>query len=170
MASLITLKGAAAIWYNEVKALITSWQTFEYAFLNKFASATKRNTWYAAYKNIKQAGRPVDDYAIQFQDALRKVDRYQNTPKESIVNDFIAGLNPSLSVMVYAFAPDTLEAAITKAKMVEQGQKNATTALTANNTIAQLTYQNQVLMAQQQQQQKPVEKPKSQNFGKPQQN
>ena len=31
------MKGAAAIWYDEVKNLIQSWQGFEHAFLLKFA-------------------------------------------------------------------------------------------------------------------------------------
>ena len=103
----------------------------------------------------------VNTYAIEFQAALRKVDRQQTTLRESIVNDFLAGLDPNISVMVYAFAPVTLEDAIQKAKMVEQGQKNATQALTANHMVATLQQQNQVLQQQVEQ--------KSQNLGKPQQ-
>jgi hypothetical protein len=47
------MTGVAAIWYDEVKALIPNWPRFEYAFLSKFASTTRRNTWYAKYKNVR---------------------------------------------------------------------------------------------------------------------
>ena len=78
------------------------------------------------------------------------------------MNDFIAGLDPTIQVMVYAFAPTTLEETIQKAKMVEQGQRNATQMLTANHMVATLQQQNQILQQQVEQ--------KSQNIGKHQQN
>ena len=50
------LTGAAAKWYDTVKNLITTWNGafgFENAFLGKFASVTRRNTWYMKYKTCK---------------------------------------------------------------------------------------------------------------------
>ncbi len=45
------------------------------AFLQKFASSARKNTWYLNYKNCKQAGRSIDDYANEFQANWRKIDR-----------------------------------------------------------------------------------------------
>ncbi len=58
---------AAARWYDEVKGWIGSWRGFQQAFLIKFASPARKNTWYLKYKNCKQAGRTIDAYALEFQ-------------------------------------------------------------------------------------------------------
>jgi len=58
---------AAARWYDETKAFITSWRYFQHVFLTKFASPARKNTWYLKYKSCKQAGRTIDEYAIDFQ-------------------------------------------------------------------------------------------------------
>jgi len=34
--------------------------------LQKFASSVRKNIWYLNYKNCKQAGRSIDDYANKF--------------------------------------------------------------------------------------------------------
>ena len=50
------LTGAAAKWYDTVKHLVTAGEGpfgFEFIFLGKFASATRRNTWYMKYKSCK---------------------------------------------------------------------------------------------------------------------
>ena len=57
--------------------------------------------------------------------------------------------------------PTTIEDAIQKAKMIEQGQKNASAALTGNHMVATLQHQNQILQQQ-------IEQQKSQNYGQPQ--
>ncbi len=60
------LVGAAARWYDEIKTFITSWGYFQHVFLIKFASLARKNTWYLKYKSCKQAGRTIDEYAIDF--------------------------------------------------------------------------------------------------------
>src|SRR6266540_3728481 len=66
------LIGAAARWYDEIKTFITSWGYFQHVFLTKFASPARKNTWYLKYKSCKQAGRTIDEYAIDFQANWRK--------------------------------------------------------------------------------------------------
>ena len=64
------LMGVAVKWYDTVKHLVTAWEGpfgFESIFLGKFASETRRNTWYIKYKACKQAGRTIDEYSIEFQ-------------------------------------------------------------------------------------------------------
>src|SRR6266498_293358 len=61
------LVGATARWYDKVKGWIGSWGGFQQAFLQKFASPARKNTWYLKYKNCKQAGRTIDTYALEFQ-------------------------------------------------------------------------------------------------------
>ena len=56
-----------ARWYDEIKIFITSWGYFQHVFLTKFTSLTRKNTWYLKYKSCKQAGRTIDEYAIDFQ-------------------------------------------------------------------------------------------------------
>src|SRR6266508_3478343 len=61
------LVGATARWYDEVKGWIGSWGGFQQAFLQKFASPARKNTWYLKYKNCKQVGRTIDAYVLEFQ-------------------------------------------------------------------------------------------------------
>ena len=57
---------AAVRQYNKIKVWINSWVGFQAAFLQKFASSARKNTWYLNYKNCKQAERSIDDYANEF--------------------------------------------------------------------------------------------------------
>ena len=40
-------------------------------------------------------------------------------PSDSILADFMSGLDPQISVILYGLAPTTLDEAIMKAKMIE---------------------------------------------------
>ncbi len=91
------------------------------AFLQKFASPTRKNTWYLNYKNCKQAGRSIDDYANEFQANWRKVDERWMMSAESVLADFILGLDPNISIILYGLASGSLNEAIRKAKMIEMG-------------------------------------------------
>src|SRR6266498_5169774 len=100
---------AAARWYDEIKAWINSWAGFQVAFLQKFASSARKNTWYLNYKNCKQAERSIDNYTNEFQANWRKVDERQMMLAKSILADFISGLDPNISIMLYRLASESLD-------------------------------------------------------------
>src|SRR6266545_2503279 len=142
------LVGAAARWYDEVKGWIGSWGGFQQAFLQKFASPARKNTWYLKYKNCKQAGRTIDTYALEFQANWRKVDQRGMMPPDSVLADFMSGLDPQISVMLYRLAPASLNEAIMKAKIIEMRQKNAAGTMQFNMKVAQLEQENALLHQQ----------------------
>ena len=69
-------------------------------------------------------------------------------PADSILADFISGLDPNISMLLYGLALTNLDEAIMKAKMIEIGQKNASGAIQANAKMMQLETENQVLQQQ----------------------
>jgi len=87
----------------------------------KFTSPARKNTWYLKYKNCKQAGRTIDAYALEFQANWQKVDQKGMMPADSVLADFMSGLDPQILVMLYGLASTTLDEAIMKAKMIEIG-------------------------------------------------
>ena len=66
----------------------------------------------------------------------------------SVLADFMSGLDPQISVMLYELAPTTLDEAIMKAKMIEIGQKNAAGTMQYNAKMAQLKQKNALLHQQ----------------------
>src|ERR1043166_9712508 len=145
------LTGTAAKWYDSVKTLLGAWNGpfgFENAFLSKFASATRRNIWYMKYKACRQAGRTVDEYSIDFQQLWWKIDPQRAMPNESVLSDYLSGLDPNIAILVYGLAPLTIDDAIDKAKKVELGQMSTSNALQANVRLQQLEHQNFLLNSQ----------------------
>src|SRR6266498_3551853 len=69
-------------------------------------------------------------------------------PPDSILADFMSGLDPQISIMLYGLAPASLDEAIMKAKMIEIEQKNAAGTMQFNAKLAQLEQEN-VLLHQQ---------------------
>ncbi len=69
-------------------------------------------------------------------------------PPDSVLADFMSGLNPQISVMLYGLAPASLDEAIMKAKMIEMGQKNAAETMQFNAKLAQLEQKNALLHQQ----------------------
>jgi len=57
---------------------------------------------------------------------------------ESILANFISGLNPNISIMLYELVSRNLNEAIRKAKMIEMGQRNILGAVQYNTKMAQL--------------------------------
>ena len=66
-------------------------------------------------------GKTIDAYVLEFQANWRKVDQRGMMPSDSILADFMSGLDPQISVMLYGLAPASLDEAIMKAKMIEMG-------------------------------------------------
>ena len=64
---------------------------------------------------------------------------------DSILADFMLGLDPNISILLYGLALTNLDEAIMKAKMIEIGQKNALRAIQVNAKMTQLETENQVL-------------------------
>ncbi len=69
-------------------------------------------------------------------------------PADNVLADFMSGLDPQISVMLYGLASTTLDEAIMKAKMIEMGQKNAAGTMQYNAKIAQLEQENTLLHQQ----------------------
>ncbi len=67
---------------------------------------------------------------------------------DSVLADFMSGLDPNISMLLYGLAPTNLDEAIMKAKMIEMGQKNASGAIQVNAKMTQLETENQVLQQQ----------------------
>ncbi len=100
------------------------------------------------YKSCKQAERIIDEYAIDFQANWRKIDKQRMMPADSILADFILGLDLNILILLYGLVLTNLNEAIMKAKMIEMGQKNALGAIQVNAKIMQLEIENQVLQQQ----------------------
>ena len=66
-------------------------------------------------------------------------------PPDSVLADFMSGLDPQISVMLYGLAPTSLVEAIMKAKMIEMGQRNVTRTMQYNAKLAQLEQENALL-------------------------
>ncbi len=63
--------------------------------------------------------RSIDDYANEFQANWRKVDERRMISAESVLADFMLGLDPNISIMLYGLASESLDKAIKKAKMIK---------------------------------------------------
>jgi hypothetical protein len=97
------------------------------------------------YKACRQAGRTVDEYSIDFQQLWWKIDPQRAMPNESVLADYLSGLDPNIAMLVYGLAPLTIDDAIDKAKKVELGQMNAANTIQANVRLQQLEQQNFIL-------------------------
>ena len=64
---------------------------------------------------------------------------------DSVLADFMSGLDSNISMLLYGLAPTNLDKAIMKAKMIEIGQKNALEIIQVNAKMTQLETENQVL-------------------------
>ncbi len=64
---------------------------------------------------------------------------------DSVLADFMLGLDPIISMLLYGLAPTNLNKTIMKAKMIEIGQKNASGTIQVNAKMTQLETENQVL-------------------------
>ncbi len=62
----------------------------------------------------------------------RKVDERRTMLADSILADFMSGLDLNISMLLYGLALTNLDKAIMKAKMIEMGQKNASKAIQVN--------------------------------------
>ena len=82
-------------------------------------------------------GQSVSDYAQKFKMLMQRVDTTGGFGQHYIVNKFIRGLSTHLMTMVVGHSPQTLDAAITKAKEIETGF-----------TFAQPMQQQQVMVNQ----------------------
>jgi len=93
-------------------------------------------------------GRTINEYAIDFQANWRKVDKRRMMPADSVLADFMSGLDLNISMLLYGLALTNLDEAIMKAKMIEMEQKNVSEAIQVNAKMTQLETENQVLQQQ----------------------
>ena len=114
----------------------------------KFASLARKNTWYLKYKSCKQAGWTIDKYAIDFQANWKKIDKWRMMSADSVLADFMSGLDSNISILLYGLALINLDKAIMKTKMIEIEQKNVSKAIQVNAKMTQLETENQVLQQQ----------------------
>src|SRR6266480_3705986 len=93
--------------------------SFVTRMLRRFAPETKQNKWYQELMSLRQLStETVDQYALKFQRLLRKVNGNNNNmiPKILQVRIFLYGLVPILTPLVSTDNPQTLIAAIERAK------------------------------------------------------
>ncbi len=64
---------------------------------------------------------------------------------DSVLADFMSGLDLNILMLLYELAPTNLDEAIMKVKMIEMGQKNTSGAIQVNAKMMQLETENQVL-------------------------
>src|SRR6266498_4554327 len=83
-------------------------------------------------------------------------------PADSVLANFMSGLDPQISVMLYGLALASLDEAIMKAKMIEMGQRNAAGAIQYNAKLVQLEQENALLHQQLEWQPKSQPKPQLQ--------
>src|ERR1043165_1337861 len=69
-------------------------------------------------------------------------------PMESVLADYLSGLDSNIAMLVYGLAPLTVDDAIDKAKKVELGQISVSNALQTNVRLQQLEQQNFLLNSQ----------------------
>ncbi len=69
-------------------------------------------------------------------------------PVNSVLADFMSGLDSNISMLLYGLVLTNLDEAIMKAKMIEMGQKNASEAIQVNVKMMQLETKNQILQQQ----------------------
>ena len=82
---------------------------------------------------------------------------------ESVLADYLSGLDPNIAMLVYGLASLTIEDTIDKAKKVELEQMSASNVLPANIRLQQLEQQNFLLNSQiMQMQGQETETPRSQ--------
>jgi hypothetical protein len=123
------LKDAAHDWYQADRATITQWEgnaanSFKERFLAYFVTQTRRNQWTRELQNVKQKeGESVEDYSRRFRKLLNKVTQGNALPAHYQINYYINGLSPLYVSQVILSAPADLDAAITRAKLVETGVK-----------------------------------------------
>src|SRR6266540_1725362 len=90
-------------------------------------------------------------------------------PADSVLADFMSGLDPNISMLLYGLALTNLDETIMKAKMIEMGQKNASGAIQVNAKMTQLETENQILQQQLAWEQATKLQPQSQPQAQPQQ-
>ncbi len=69
-------------------------------------------------------------------------------PADSVLADFMSGLDPNISMLLYGLASTNLDEAIIKAKMIKMGQKNVLGTIQINVKMTQLETENQVFQQQ----------------------
>ncbi len=69
-------------------------------------------------------------------------------PADSVLANFMLGLDPNILILLYGLAQINLDEAIIKVKMIEIRQKNILGAIQVNAKIMQLEIENQVLQQQ----------------------
>jgi hypothetical protein len=121
------LKDAARDWFQSDRTNITRWHAgaagdFDTRFLNYFATNARKNQWTRELHNIKQKEREkVEDYARKFKKLLRKAIYGNVLAARYQVDYFVNGLNYILVSQTMMADLADLEAAITRAKLVEMG-------------------------------------------------
>ena len=73
--------------------------------------------------------RTVDEYSIKFQQLWWKIDSQRAMPNESVLANYLSGLDPNIAMLVYRLAPLTVGDVIDKAKKVELGQINTSNSI-----------------------------------------
>ncbi|GBC39113.2 retroviral-like aspartic protease 1 [Rhizophagus irregularis DAOM 181602=DAOM 197198] len=138
------LKEAARDWYEEDRGNINQWHVddnannFDTRLINYFATAARRNQWTRELQNIKQGdNESVENYSRHFKKLLNKATQGEALAARYQINYYINGLKSFLVGQVVIGNTNTLEATITRAKLVELGVNTTlltTTPVTTSTT------------------------------------
>ena len=122
------LKDVAAKWYEEDYTNINNWNnlgsatSFVSRFTRQFANATMKNKWMSELEMLQQLpNQSVSEYALKFKTLMSRVDPMGNFGQDYRVRKFVRELQLQLMTMVIGHSPNTLDAAIQKAKEIETG-------------------------------------------------
>src|SRR6266542_2097318 len=124
------LRGAAADYYEEEKTNINGWSGGNAAnnlrdlLVDRFTLDSTKDVWYSDYLNCRQGiTESVEEYGNHFKRLQKKVDPNNGTPAVNTIRQFLSGLNPTITSIVYASTPGNLNAAVNAAKSIEAGYK-----------------------------------------------
>ena len=124
------LRGAVADYYEEEKLNINGWAGENAAnnlrdlLIARFASDSIKDVWYGDYLNCRQEiTESVEEYGNRFKKLQKKVDPNNRTPAANTIWQFLSGLNPTITLIVYASTPGNLNAAVEAAKSIKAGYK-----------------------------------------------
>ena len=97
--------------------------SFEYEFLDKFISETKRANWQDQFDNIQQGRMTIEQYNDEFMRLIEKVDPNIRLPNGHVLRKYVKGLDPKYATLVYASDPTNLDAAMEAATKLATGHE-----------------------------------------------
>jgi hypothetical protein len=119
------LKGTALTWFNTSGAKVwenslNANQSFVHLFKKQFCDPFKMSQWKHQLRNRKQrTGETVDEYTAAMEELWKRIDPKRRRTELDRISEYIEGLRPEFIVPVQSMMPETVAAAVNKAKATE---------------------------------------------------